>query len=221
MLDRNPSSCPRSLLVALAMGAAALLTACPPHGSTPAPQSGQVLYSDCVSCHGAKGEGVSAFYAPAIAGLPEWYLVSQLQKFRGGHRAYHPDDSEGLRMRPMSFQIKNERDLQEVSRYVASLPAVPAAPTLTAANAEAGKGPFQVCVACHGADGRGNQALNAPPLIGQHDWYLVRQLQKFKDGHRGTAAGDVTGAQMRPMAMTLADDAAIQNVVAYISTLPR
>jgi len=221
MHDRIPSSCPRSLLVALAVGAAALLTACPPQGAPPAPQSGEVLYGDCVSCHGANAEGVAAFYAPAIAGLPEWYLVSQLQKFRGGHRAYHPDDAEGLRMRPMSFQIRNERDLKAVAEYISKLPRAKAPTTLTSGDAQAGKTPYQVCVACHGAEGKGNQALSAPPLTGQHDWYLVRQLQKFKAGHRGTAQGDTTGASMRPMAMTLADDAAINNVVAYISTLPQ
>ena len=39
-------------------------------------------------------------------------------------------------------------------------------------------------------------------------------------GIRGADAKDVYGSQMRPMAMTLADEAAVKNVVAYIQTLP-
>ncbi|MEE8157339.1 MAG: c-type cytochrome, partial [Gammaproteobacteria bacterium] len=58
-----------------------------------------------------------------------------------------------------------------------------------------------------------------PALAGQHDWYTVRQLQYFKDGIRGTASGDTFGAQMRPMAMTLADEQAMKDVAAYINTL--
>ena len=63
------------------------------------------------------------------------------------------------------------------------------------------------------------RALNAPSLVGQADWYLVHQLEKFKAGHRGTAPGDLTGAQMQPMSMTLVNDQMIRDVVAYIRSL--
>ena len=78
---------------------------------------------------------------------------------------------------------------------------------------------YAICQACHGAQGEGNKALNAPKLAGQQDWYLVRQLQNFKAGIRGTHAKDMFGMQMRPMAMTLANDAAVNNVAAYIASL--
>jgi cytochrome c oxidase subunit 2 len=61
--------------------------------------------------------------------------------------------------------------------------------------------------------------LNAPRLAGQSDWYLKRQLKNFKHGLRGANSADAYGAQMMPMAATLADDAAIDNVVAYIGSL--
>jgi cytochrome c oxidase subunit II len=89
-----------------------------------------------------------------------------------------------------------------------------------AGDAAAGKTLYAVCSACHGAQGEGNPAMNSPKIAGQEAWYLTRQLQSFKQGTRGTAAGDVYGAQMRPMAVQLKDDAAIANVVAYIGTLP-
>jgi cytochrome c oxidase subunit 2 len=88
-----------------------------------------------------------------------------------------------------------------------------------AADVAAGKAAYAVCSTCHAANAGGNQSLNAPRTAGQYDWYLKRQIVAFRDGVRGTAPGDVYGAQMRPMAMTLTTDAAIDNVVAYIGTL--
>ena len=75
-----------------------------------------------------------------------------------------------------------------------------------------------ICQTCHGPKGGGNRALNSPKLIGLQDWYIVRQLKNFKAGIRGTKSGDLFGMQMRPMAMTLANDEAINNVAAYIAT---
>jgi cytochrome c553 len=63
--------------------------------------------------------------------------------------------------------------------------------------------------------------MNAPPIAGASDWYLLAQLKKFKAGVRGANPADVTGGTMRPMAMTLADEQAMKNVIAHISTLNR
>jgi cytochrome c oxidase subunit II len=87
-------------------------------------------------------------------------------------------------------------------------------------SAAAGKALYAVCAGCHGAQGEGNPALHAPKLSGQAGWYLSGQLKDFKQGVRGTHDKDVFGKMMAPMAATLADDAAIANVVAYIGTLP-
>jgi cytochrome c oxidase subunit 2 len=87
-------------------------------------------------------------------------------------------------------------------------------------DAAAGAPLYAVCAACHGAQAEGNPAVNAPKLSGQGDWYLKRQLQQFKSGARGAHEKDTFGKMMAPMAATLADDAAINNVVAYIRTLP-
>jgi len=87
-------------------------------------------------------------------------------------------------------------------------------------SAGAGKALYAVCAGCHGAQAEGNPALHAPKLAGLGDWYLKRQLKNYKLGARGTHDKDVFGKTMAPMAATLADDAAIANVVAYIGTLP-
>jgi len=84
----------------------------------------------------------------------------------------------------------------------------------------AGQTAFAVCSSCHGAEAQGNPAMHAPKLSGQSAAYLKRQLENFKSEKRGVHALDIFGQQMAPMAATLADKAAIDNVVAYIETLP-
>jgi len=79
---------------------------------------------------------------------------------------------------------------------------------------------YAVCAACHGQQGEGLQALNAPKIAGQGAWYLRRQLNNYKAGLRGTHDDDIFGKQMAPMAATLVNDAAIDNVIAHIQTFP-
>ena len=83
----------------------------------------------------------------------------------------------------------------------------------------AGKALYVGCSGCHGADGMGNEALQAPRLAGQRAWYLVTQLNNFKSGLRGTISGDTGGAMMRPMASLLPNDQAIADVAAYLESL--
>ena len=179
---------------------------------------GKELFHLCAQCHGVAGAGNAVALAPSIAGQPQWFVEGQLHKFRSGGRGTHFDDISGMRMRPMSMWLRDDADVANVAAYVASLPKAHAAPTLTGGNAETGKQKYTPCIACHGVNGEGNQALNAPPLAGMSDWYQVTALQKFKAGVRGTNPKDTTGMLMRPMSMTLADEQAILDVVAYIGT---
>jgi len=156
--------------------------------------------------------------APAIAGLPQWYIEGQLANYQSAMRGANPFDTVGLRMKSMSLSLDLEGDLESVAEYVASMPSVTAAVTLTGGDAEAGQLAYGLCSACHGPAGDGNEALGAPPLKGQHDWYLLAQLQKYRSGWRGTAPGDIRGATMRPNTLTM-DDQAMEDVVAYIQTL--
>ena len=82
-----------------------------------------------------------------------------------------------------------------------------------------GKELYSACAACHGAAAQGNAALHAPMLSGRTDWYLMTQLRNYRAGLRGANAADSNGQQMRAMAATLTDDAALNDVVAYINTL--
>lgn len=90
---------------------------------------------------------------------------------------------------------------------------------LAAGDPERGKALYATCGACHGPNGEGMQALNAPGLAGQEEWYLIRQLQNFKSGIRGSNPKDTFGMQMAPMAQTLPNDQAIEDVAAYINQM--
>ena len=180
---------------------------------------GADLYDACTSCHKSDGGGDVSLNVPAIAGMEGWYIKAQLDKFKLGQRAYHPDDFYGLRMRPMAGSIQDEADIETVIDYISKLPKVKASATLEGGDAQAGKAAYAVCVACHGVDGEGNEAVGGPALAGQADWYLKRQIEHYKSGMRGSADGDATGAVMAAMSQTLTTDAAVANVIAYILTL--
>ncbi len=179
---------------------------------------GAAEYQLCAACHGDRGAGDESHGAPAIAGLPAWYLTAQLQKFRAGQRGYARGDDTGLQMRPMATSLHTDADVADVAAYVATLPPATPAATLPG-DAVHGQALFAPCSACHGPDGGGNEALKAPRLAGQADWYLLAQLAKFRSGARGAHKDDVTGAQMRAMASTLVDEQAMRDVVAYVRTL--
>ncbi len=109
---------------------------------------------------------------------------------------------------------------EKYEQWLAAQPTFAKARAEIAGDATAGQALFATCSACHGAQGEGNRDMNAPKLSGQAAWYLVRQLQDFKNGRRGVHDGDTFGKQMVPFASMLADDAAVRNVVAHITTLP-
>ena len=171
-------------------------------------------------CHGTHGEGNLALRAPAIAGLPDWYLTTEITKFQKDIRGAHPDDMEGHRMRPMARTLYHKGDVEAVVAYVSAMPPTWVKPTIKG-DAVAGQQRYAtVCIACHGADGKGAQAMGSPPIANQADWYLVAQLKKFKTGMRGAHPLDTQGAMMRAMSSTLTDTLAMRDVVAYVKTLP-
>ena len=184
---------------------------------------GAQLFELCTQCHMSDGAGNSEFLAPAIAGLPAWYVESQLKNFKNGIRGLHAKDVGGLRMYPMSLWLRSEADQKAVAAYAASLP-VPTLEHELELPGDAAKGAvfYAVCAGCHQPDGKGSQMVSAPPLVGQSDWYLFTSIQKYKSGVRGSNPGDAqNGPVMTVMAGTLPDDAAIRDVIAHIQSLSK
>ena len=179
---------------------------------------GEVLFHYCTQCHGDAGGGSLLARAPAIAGLGEWYLQSQLRKFQSGDRGTHPDDVGGLRMHPMSRLLRSEEDLQAVAAYVASLTPSRPEPVVEGGDSARGAVLYTLCATCHGPEGAGIQAFNAPALRTTNDWYLLAALAKYKVGVRGSNPRNGTAMLMRGMAMQLSDEQAMKDVVAHIMT---
>lgn len=173
----------------------------------------------CNTCHGADGRGNFGIQAPRLAGMESWYLRRQLENFREGIRGVHPQDIEGVAMRPMATKLSDE-SITDIIEWVESWEYVPAEKTIEG-NERAGAQLYTQCASCHGANAEGNEALGAPALSGQNDWYLVTQLKNFREGWRGSDPQDSFGQQMMMMTQALSDDEAINNVVSYINSLRR
>ena len=179
---------------------------------------GKARYAVCQACHGADGMGNKALNSPKIAGQEPWYLERQLKNFKAGIRGADSKDTYGMQMRPMALTLANDQSILDMAAYVSSMSVERTVVPTIKGDLEAGKAAYVICQACHGSAGEGNKTLNAPKLAGLQDWYVARQLKNFRSGIRGTKSGDMFGMQMRPMAMSLANDEAINNVAAYIAT---
>jgi cytochrome c oxidase subunit 2 len=182
------------------------------------PEAGKPLYAVCAACHGMQAEGNPAMHAPKLSGQGDWYLKRQLRHFKQGARGTHEQDTYGKQMAPMAATLADDAAIDNVVAYIATLPDNPAPATLQQATAR-GQKLYGTCAACHGADGRGIQAMNAPRLTGMSDWYLVTQLKNFRQRIRGAHPEDLYGPQMASIAAILKDEQATNDLVAYIGGL--
>jgi cytochrome c553 len=173
----------------------------------------------CLLCHGQDAGGKRTLETPRIGGLPEWYLARELNYFKQGVRGASDEDSHGIVMRAMVMLIGGEREIEDLAAYLSTL-RPPPAKTVDGGNAAHGEQLYMVCMACHGPDARGSADLNTPNLVDQDGEYIVRQLDNFRAGIRGTNPLDVFGQQMRPVAaaMLMSHEDAV-DVAAYIGTL--
>lgn len=187
------------------------------------PESGEVLFKQhCTGCHSDDASGNKALGAPPLAGMENWYVQTQLQKFFAGLRGIHFKDPNGMSMRAslefLQLEMDPNRDMSHLGYYLVTLPRGKQEVTVEG-SAERGAALYAPCAACHGADGLGNQTLKAPGLAGQADWYLLRQLENFRSGARGADPRDTEGQQMASFAKMIADDQALKDLVAYIREL--
>lgn len=77
----------------------------------------------------------------------------------------------------------------------------------------------QVCAACHGPKGEGNETVKSPSIAGLPSWYIEEQFRKFRAGERGVHQDDAPGQQMRAIALTLTK-AQIKEAAETVSELP-
>ncbi|KKO47322.1 cytochrome C oxidase [Arsukibacterium ikkense] len=181
------------------------------------PEFGKAHYQVCASCHGAQGEGNQALHAPALAGQSGWYLKRQLRAYQQGLRGNAEGDVFGAQMIAMAQLVRDEQAINHLLAYIGSFN-----PNLVQAepgNLHNGQRLYRNCSYCHGRNGEGIFAMNAPMLHSLEPWYLTRQLDYFKRQIRGNHPQDFYGAQMSLMAQSLHSEQDIADVVAYINSL--
>jgi cytochrome c oxidase cbb3-type subunit 3 len=100
-------------------------------------------------------------------------------------------------MPPMAAAVGTPDDVKNVANYVLSLSGSPH----DSLRASLGKGKFGACAACHGIDGKGNQALGAPNLtdgIWLHGWGENAIIVHHHHGQGQPDAGPGRQAQRSP-----------------------
>ena len=188
--------------------------------SLPGSPSAAIWQGQCAACHGAAGEGNRSLGAPALTQLSADYIARQLRHFIAGVRGAHPDDNAGKRM-ALSVANLSEADIPSLAELITT--ELPAAQPAATRSGDAARGEdyyVNICSACHGGNAHGNDALGAPALAGQNDWYLKSSYESYLGGLRGAHPDDFYGAQMARLAPALAKGDDIDDVIAFIATLP-
>jgi len=179
-------------------------------------ESGEALYGTCVACHGANGEGNQALNAPGLAGQSETYLARQLWDFRDGRRGKEPCDMDGAQMLAMVTTLPDGEAIANIAGYISAMPAVQPAATVEGDAANGHQLYTSKCGACHGGQGWGNEALFTPRLTVVGDWYILRQVEKFKASMRGASEESKYGQQMAMMAKVVSEQE-LNDIVAYLN----
>ena len=178
----------------------------------------EIFQSLCVACHGQKGEGNEQLKAPAIAALPDWYVIIQLGNFREDRRGMHAEDVEGNLMRSIS-KILPKESVEKLAVYVSKLPRNKPQPVSKAEIAEGQQLFAERCMECHRFNAEGDLYFHSPPLVGQPEWYLRSQLKKFRTGMRGAAKDDASGQKMIFNSSFIESDEAMDSLMAYLMSL--
>jgi cytochrome c553 len=96
-----------------------------PEPPTPLPgdvTAGRASYTElCMECHRYNAHGEFAFKCAPLAGLPSWYIDTQITKFQSGIRGYHPHDESGAKMRNMSRRAANPTDRANIISFLTTL----------------------------------------------------------------------------------------------------
>jgi cytochrome c553 len=163
----------------------------------------------CSACHGRAG-AARADAVPVLAGMPAWYLKKAIEDYAAGRRP-SPE------MEPFSKMVKT-LGVDEVAAYFAAQPREASQTKLERTAIVNGRTASAQCAACHGDDGRGNQAKGTPDLTGQPPGYLLNQMKLFKAEKR--SPGDTTLTSIKVFMKSI-DDKTLADLAAYYSSLGR
>jgi cytochrome c oxidase cbb3-type subunit 3 len=154
----------------------------------------RLFMNNCAQCHGSDARGSKGF--PNLTD-DDWLhggsgdkITETITKGRVGT------------MPPMAAAVGSSEDVKNVAHYVLSLSNSPH----DSLRAQLGKPKFAACAACHGADGKGNQAVGAPNLtddIWLHGWgeqAIISMIMNGKTNQMPAQEDKLTPAQIHVLA---------------------
>ena len=137
----------------------------------------RLFMNNCAQCHGSDARGST--------GSPN--LTDGQWNWGGTPEQIHATIAQGRTgiMTPMAAAVGSSDDVRNLANYVLSLSKSPH----DSVRANLGRDKFVACAACHGPDGKGNQALGAPDLtsgVFVHgpavEAYIVNMINNGKTG---------------------------------------
>src|SRR6218665_2392167 len=133
----------------------------------------RLFMNNCAQCHGSGARGSKGF--PDLTDA-DWLHGGTPEKIR------ETLTQGGIgNMAPLAAAVGTPEDVRNLSHYVLSLSGSPH----DSLRASLGKPKFVTCAACHGMDGKGNQALGAPNLtddIWLHGWGEATIAEMINNG---------------------------------------
>ena len=154
----------------------------------------RLFMNNCAQCHGSDARGSKGF--PNLTDR-DWLHGGSPEKIN----ETLVNGRNGL-MPPMAAAVGSPEDVRNLAHFVLSLSNSPH----DSLRASLGKSKFGACAACHGGDGKGNQALGAPNLtddIWLHGWgenAIVSMITNGKVNQMPAQAGKLTDAQLHVLA---------------------
>jgi cytochrome c oxidase cbb3-type subunit III len=154
----------------------------------------RLFMNNCAQCHGSDARGSRGF--PNLTDR-EWL-------YGGSHEKILETITNGRNgmMPPMAAMVGSEEDVKNVANYVLSL----SGSMYDSGRAGLGKAKFAGCAACHGAEGKGNQAIGAPNLSdniwlhGAGEAAIIKRINEGKINKMPAQATLLTPEQIKVLA---------------------
>lgn len=150
----------------------------------------RLFMNNCSQCHGSDARGGKGF--PNLTD-GDWLYGGAPEKIKetlvGGRNGQMP---------PLAAAVGSSDDVKNLANYVMSLSGSPH----DSVRAALGKSKFGVCAACHGADGKGNQAVGAPNLTddiwlhGYGEAAVIAMINNGKSNQMPAQADKFSDAQL-------------------------
>ena len=154
----------------------------------------RLFMNNCAQCHGSDAHGSKGF--PNLADGDWLHGGAPDQIYKTIH------DGRIGNMPPMAAAVGGSDDVRNLAHYVLSLSGSPN----DSIKAALGKTKFTSCAACHGMDGKGNQALGAPNLTddawlhGYGEDAIVAMITKGKMNEMPAQKDKLTEDQIKVLA---------------------